>query len=1331
MNSPVKGRRAALLIAFLLISSLAETVVPVASAAPASYAPLKWLLIEDGSVGDYGDKLGYHQFWLNFMRDLGTPFDVLSDRNITWGALWNASGNHPNYQAFIYAGVDCVSVVSTSSLGCADHHLEPPKSVLAALKRAVSSGTNGIYIASSIEGTSELWGISSVSDSQVDNPITWNVTSAFTAINGSEYVVGFSETSATPARQLVTTGWAGNATMVLDASWAGGSAVAAASVSYGSGKAYFWSGTEGRLSAYREGYQSVFSMQTGDLGGKDASNYQVTQHVRAALFRFVYDAWKYRVQIMPWERRGSAIIFRMDDGYIGQIFNRTYPWATQWNLNLLAREGLAADLTIPVEGGWVTSTESCPLSSRDLGASFPAYTSPGYRSFCSWREGGFTNTAMVFSRLDNISQTVDSGGVSFKSEESQSLTIADGNSSLLRQLKVKISTSQNASFQVKILNPAGSVAWASGVQNSTYSTPTWVTYRPNASFTQGPGIKIDIIVYSGTVTWETSGNGSYPFGSLTSDSSKDADFVVVGGTYWDVVELDLNHSLNWASQPQTTIPGLLMANGATYPAASRTFQFQGFPAPDNVRKFGVDWIKGRTGTSTGPTRLTLVWFVDEAEWQNTLAGKATRSFYNNYSLNYGFGLVLKNRFHHPYQGTTYRGSDYSWNLNSSYFSFDSTVSAERAVVAEALSIFGKSFNPAVQTASYSAATYPAVSIYSAAAGEGAFWQTGQRIVWLGNDQVAPGEFWRDVVVGGFRQYQPTAPFDGVSQLDWSHSFTFVGTNHQDAELVRQDFAGAQLKSDVSAQQLVSYYDQYPSRYKQDYDLNSTSFMGTTSRMFSFWNSTMQMLENMPVAYYQNGNIVLEFDARNNAPGGVHDLVWRFPGFSPFGDSLRLRTVTSNQTGWSVTNQSSKYVHYEASTATGKTRIVANYGTGLTSFEVSTSPAGLKDSFAVDGVECPLSPCSYEWAPGSTHNLTAATTTAPADGSRFLWSSWGDKEGRTFLVSAHFAPENLTAHFDLQYLLTVASGCSSSGEGWYTTGTIVLAGSVATCNRSGGQGLRISSYVIDGTSETPILSSTDYSVHIGMNAPHNVSFVPTTQYYINMDPQAVLDLYSITPPTLPGGRYWYDNGTQITLVFKGIYSRTDSETIRLASFTLGKGTATTIADTGNVTVLNGYPLHSPLDLVATLAKQYSVIILPNPPVSGVAAVETLPSIPGDVGWYDAGTQIVLKASPNGGWEFEGWAGTVVLTPSEQYPTLNVTVSGVIRETANFRILSSPKTSTTTSHNESPQEVITNLLPIVAVVLLIAISGFVLLRSRGKSQGASLGTPNPTNPPIVRG
>ena len=1304
-SARLSARRAvALSVVYLMAASaVGGLVAPASAATTAAYAPIKWLLIQDGTVGNYGDKVGYHQFWLNFMRDLGTPFDVVNDTAVNYNTFWNSAGE-PKYQAFVYAGVDCIAVGPPRPV-CTDLHREPSSGALGSMKSAVYGGISGIFIASAIQGIQNLWGISTLGELGSDQKVNWDVVSSFEGVNGTVFPAGFNTTSYNAVGQLVTSGWSGNGSMLIRASWPGGSSAVAASVQYGAGTAYFWSGTEGRPSPYREGYQSAFSMATGDLSAGGVSNYKVAQQLRESLFRYVYDAWRYRVQILPWETGGSAVIFGLGGGNIGQVYNASFPWSATWNLNTLAAAGLSADIGVPLQGGSLSALDDCPLSEKDVGSAFPPYTAKGYRFFCSWNEGGFTNHAMVFSRLDNLTQAVDNGSVRVAGGANQTFDMADGNSTLMRQLKVKITAAPGSYYQVRLLNPSGSVAWASGTLTANYSSPTWVTFRPNATFAQGNGLKVQIRVTSGSVSWAVSTPGTYPGGSLSSSPSSDADFVVVGGTYWDIVVMDRNHDLNWTDDGETTQPGLLTAGGTPYPSENQTFQFQGFPPQESFKRFAVDWVSGRTTTNGPPKQLTLVWYSTEGDWTNTVAGRATRDFYLNYTENFGFGLVLMGRFDHPYQGTTSRGSDYSWNANSSYYSYGSVLAREASLVAEANAVFGPDFNTLVQTAPYSGATYPPVAIYDPAHGQGAFWGAGQRIAWLGDDQTPSSSLWRNVVVGGFRQYMPRSPYDGVSQLDWSHTYTFVGTNYQDMQLLRGDFAGAEVKSDLSVNNLLSYYDLYPARYKQPYDLNSTAFLGTTENLFSFWNSTMSMLEGMPAAYYQGGNLTLEFNARSNVPGPVDDLVWRLPGQSPFGDGLTLRSVVSNVTGWSVANQTSEYVHLEAAHATGRTKIVASYGVGPTQVRVGSSPPGLAGAFAVDGTACPLSPCTYQWAVGSVHNVTAANVVSGGAGTRYAWSSWPSGGTRSLLVTAYYLPESLSANFRTQYLLSITSPCSTFGRGWFDSGAVAEASSAGVCRRSGGEGVRISAIDLNGAPNVSVETKGNSSVAVSMNGPQNVTFASVTQFSVSLNPSASLGLSSITPSTLPGDGDWYDGGTAVTVILRGIYGRGEGEGLRLSGYSVNGGNSTAVATSGNVTVARQLRIESPVFISATLATDYNVSVAPSPPTSGTAALLTPPTVPNDPGWYDSGTAVVLRATPKAGYTFQDWRGNVVLPSGQESPYLNVVVSEPIRVTADFAGIPAVQTTTASRQPVQSSEA-PGILLLLGAAILVALSAYAL-------------------------
>jgi hypothetical protein len=249
----------------------------------------------------------------------------------------------------------------------------------------------------------------------------------------------------------------------------------------------------------------------------------------------------------------------------------------------------------------------------------------------------------------------------------------------------------------------------------------------------------------------------------------------------------------------------------------------------------------------------------------------------------------------------------------------------------------------------------------------------------------------------------------------------------------------------------------------------------------------------------------------------------------------------------------------------------------------------------------------------------------------------------------------------------------------------------------------------------------------MDTPLNVTFTSVPQYSLSLDSATSLGLVSLTSPTLPGDRYWYDEGTPITLVLRGIYGRSGAEGVRLAGFTLNGWNATSTAEAGNVTVLAGHPMDSPLAVASQLATDFKVVVSPGPPSSGTVSLLTPPSLPGDAGWYDAGTVVTLDATPNTGFDFQGWGGSVVVTSGPQEPYLSLVVSQPIAETAVFGAVPTVHT-TTTSHEGGQPSLGIGTLPVLAAGILMAVSAYALYSYRNK-QGETA-TDEPSHVSLLR-
>jgi hypothetical protein len=291
------------------------------------------------------------------------------------------------------------------------------------------------------------------------------------------------------------------------------------------------------------------------------------------------------------------------------------------------------------------------------------------------------------------------------------------------------------------------------------------------------------------------------------------------------------------------------------------------------------------------------------------------------------------------------------------------------------------------------------------------------------------------------------------------------------------------------------------------------------------------------------------------------------------------------------------------------------------------------------------------------------------------------------------------------------------DGWYNYNDSVILYSNGVWGRSGGTGIRLVSWSMDGGPDVDVeTTGTAATSVITMTVPHSVSFNSVRQYQVNFEPGSSSAIQSITPPTIGGDKYWYDDGTPVTLVLKGVYGRSPSEGLRVTKYSInGKEIVARLED--NVSVLSNYPITSPINFSASTILQYKVAVVANPAGSGTVAIEPSSTVPGDTGWYDIGSNITLEATPLPGYTFLGWTGSVVYVPSQQSSTANATVYLPITETANFEaVVTTTTASSSIGRGSSLGQSLLVFSPLLAaLVLLVVISGYALYifgRKRGQ-------------------
>ena len=247
--------------------------------------------------------------------------------------------------------------------------------------------------------------------------------------------------------------------------------------------------------------------------------------------------------------------------------------------------------------------------------------------------------------------------------------------------------------------------------------------------------------------------------------------------------------------------------------------------------------------------------------------------------------------------------------------------------------------------------------------------------------------------------------------------------------------------------------------------------------------------------------------------------------------------------------------------------------------------------------------------------------------------------------------------------------------WYDSGSplqVVLSGA---WGRAGGVGHRIST--ISATAQATIQVSSVGTVQAystaSLETPVTITTTSTTQYEVVLNKAALAAFASISPPsTFTGDIYWYDAGSPaVTVVLDGTYSRSAGTGFRTASWELGSGAVTKVAQTGTITIVTK-AMTAPQFVNATSVAQYQVTL----DKGGSSAISTMtsPTIPLDSGWYDASSPVGVVM--NGEWARASGTGQRLAGYSLNGASEVAVSSTGLVTVLNLPAISSPEAVTTT-------------------------------------------------------
>jgi hypothetical protein len=241
-----------------------------------------------------------------------------------------------------------------------------------------------------------------------------------------------------------------------------------------------------------------------------------------------------------------------------------------------------------------------------------------------------------------------------------------------------------------------------------------------------------------------------------------------------------------------------------------------------------------------------------------------------------------------------------------------------------------------------------------------------------------------------------------------------------------------------------------------------------------------------------------------------------------------------------------------------------------------------------------------------------SATDPLQGSTTTERWFAPKGGGT--VSS---PDAIQVAYYHQYLVSVRGGSAQSG--WFNSSSQATLTTQGIFGRNLGAGQRVTGYQVDGRAiqvVAPTVGRVD--VVLQMNGTHTLDFASVAQYQVSLDSGASAALQSITPPTVPGDTYWYDSGSMVSLVLNGVWGRDTSSGSRLVSYATDGGPFVPLATTSPVIAWRSVVVSSPHSVSAVAVAQFRLST-----TGGSIQSSTVPSIPGDAGWYDAGTKVSIS------------------------------------------------------------------------------------------------------------
>ncbi len=322
------------------------------------------------------------------------------------------------------------------------------------------------------------------------------------------------------------------------------------------------------------------------------------------------------------------------------------------------------------------------------------------------------------------------------------------------------------------------------------------------------------------------------------------------------------------------------------------------------------------------------------------------------------------------------------------------------------------------------------------------------------------------------------------------------------------------------------------------------------------------------------------------------------------------------------------------TMNGAVTETGNFSLAPISVTIQTVPAGR--TFIADAVTY-TAPQTFTWSATATHSLS---TLSPQGDTltQYLFASWSDGGTQTHNV-APLTDTTFTLNFTTQHRLTMSSsgpGSVSPPNGWYNAGQSVQISATAD------PGYLFSSWTGSGNGS---YSGSNNPANVTMNAPVNETgnfTAGTTAVTVTTSPAGLLITVDGVGYTSPQVFNWTTGSTH-TIVTDSIQnSGTPGIRYRWTNWSDAGARSHTVSPT------------SPTTYTANFGNQYMLTMGANP-----GGTVTPPS-----GWYDAGATVTITGLPNPGYGFTTWSGTGSGSYTGTQNPRDITMGGVVTETANF-------------------------------------------------------------------